>query len=116
LEFDPTTELLKIPLPLTKQEMRVGERYFPKSNPISRSKLRRYWQIYGDHVSDFWITADGLAIPHKQNWIAVGRYLDGSRRDRLRHQIKLIGAFELYSFQPNAHPVGSWRDRENFAR
>jgi hypothetical protein len=62
VEFDSNSELCEIALPLGKKLMRLRERNFAKADAIAAAKLGRDWKIDRDHVRDFGITANGLAI------------------------------------------------------
>ena len=58
-----------------------------KTNLIARPKLRGNRQIDRDHVRDFRITADGLAITEQENRLSIWGNLQRPGRDRFGKKI-----------------------------
>ena len=82
--FQYAPKLFEITLAFRQDSMRVGERHFVEANPVTCAQLRRDSKIDSDHVGDFRVTANGLAIIEQENRLTTRRYLHGSRRDRFR--------------------------------
>ena len=85
--------------------MRIMKRDFEKTNAITGTKLRRNAKIDRDHVSYFWIPADGLAISQKQNRFAAWWNLDCAGRDRFRNKIGLVLAIQFRTIKTNSHAI-----------
>ena len=67
LQTQADAETLQVAGALKEKSVRIGQRDFEKMDAITRTKLRRNAKIDRDHVSYFWIAADGLAILQKQD-------------------------------------------------
>ena len=83
MRLESAPELFHISLPFEQERMRITNRNLGEANPIAGALLCGDWKIDRDHVPDFWITADGLAIIQKQNRFAARRNLDRTRSHRL---------------------------------
>src|SRR5215468_3326147 len=92
--------------------MSVLQRNFEKANGVSRTKLRRNAQIDCDHMSYFWIAADGLAISQKQNRFAARWNLNCAGCNRFRNKIGFVLAFQFRTIKAKAHAIGICRNRE----
>ncbi len=96
--------------------MCLRERDFAKADAIASAQLRGDGKIDRDHVRDFRITANGLAISKQNNRFASGRHLNRSWCNRFGDKIDIMISLQLYTFEPHAHPVRIWRDDEYFIR
>src|SRR6266404_5868679 len=67
LQRNSSLKALEITLTFEQKPMRIYNRHFGKTNAITGPKLSRNAKIDSDHVPDFGITTDGLAIAKKQN-------------------------------------------------
>ena len=87
--------------------MGILYRNFEKTNAITGTKLRCNAKIDRDHVSYFWIPADGLAISQKQNSRQVGTWwnLDCARRDCFGNKIGFVVAFQFRTIKANTHTI-----------
>ena len=85
--------------------MRILQRDFGKTNAITGTKLRRNAKIDRDHVSYFWVPADGLAISQKQNRFTAWWNLDCAGRDRFRNKIGFVLAFQFRTIKANTHAI-----------
>src|SRR5215831_16312303 len=92
--------------------MRILQRDFGKTHVITSPKLRCDAKIDYDHVSYFWIPADGLAISQKQNRFAAWWNLDCAGRNRFGNKIGFVLAFQFRTIKTNSHAVGIWRNGE----
>src|SRR2546423_14098481 len=100
MQTDARAKNAKVFFSLAQQCLRVAERDFLKANLLAGPKLGGDGQVHRDHVRDFWITANGLAITEQKNRLAVRWNLDRARRDRVRKQIAGLDAFECRLGQP----------------
>ncbi len=60
-------EAREILFAFAQELLRLGQRDFVETNEIAGPKLRGNRQVHRDHVSDFRITTDGLAITEQEN-------------------------------------------------
>lgn len=93
MRLQSAPKLLEISLALGQQLMRVRKGDFAKTHLIAGAKLRRDWKIDRDHVRDFWITPDRLAISEQENRLPARRNLNGPRRNRFRNKIDIVISF-----------------------
>ena len=114
MRFESAPELFQISLAFEQQRVRISYRNFGKANSIARAQLRSDWKIDRDHVGDFWITADRLAIIEKQNRLAARRNLDRAWRHRFRKKIDIFTSFEARTVQSNSHSIGIGRYEKTF--
>src|ERR1700724_449359 len=114
MRFQSAPELFPVSLAFEEQRVRITNRNFAKTNSIAGKQLSGDRKIDGDHVRDFWITADGLAIIEKQNWFSARRDLDCAGRHRFGKKIDILASFETRTIQPNSHSVGIWRHEKTF--
>src|SRR6185503_1806635 len=77
-------------LAFAQTPLRFVQRDLLETDGSARPKLRRHGKVYRDHVRDFRITTDGLAIPEQQNWFSVRGNLNCSRRDGLGREIARV--------------------------
>src|ERR1700731_364201 len=109
MRFQSAPELFQVSLAFEEQRVRITNRNFAKTNSIAGTQLGGDRKIDGDHVRDFRIAADGLAIIEKQNRFAVRWDLDCAGRHRFGKKIDILASFETRTIQPNSHSVGIWR-------
>src|SRR6266571_108281 len=114
MRFESAPELFQISLAFEQQRVRISYRNFGKANSIARTQLRSDRKIDRDHVGDFWITANGLAIIEKQNRFTTRRDLDRARSDCLGEKIYLFPSLKTRTVQPNSHSIGIGRDEKTF--
>jgi hypothetical protein len=65
VQTESDTKALEFTLALKQKPVRLGQRDFGKTNDVASAKLYRDAKIDGDHVRDFRVTADWLAISQK---------------------------------------------------
>ena len=65
MQTESDTKALEFTLSLKQKPVRLGQRDFGKTNDVASTKLCGDAKIDGDHVRDFRITTDGLAISQK---------------------------------------------------
>src|SRR5439155_9037028 len=125
MEFDSNSEFCEIALPLGKKLMRLRERDFAKADAIAGAKLGRDWKIDRDHVRDFRITANGLAISKQNNWFAARRHLNRSWHNRFGDQVHaarrggsrdIVSSFQLRTIEPRGHSIRLGGDGKSFIR
>ena len=99
------TEANKILFALLQEFLGVRQQDLVEADGFAGPELGGNGQVYGDHVRDFWITADGLAIPEQKNRFPIWWHLDGSRSYCLGDEIARVQAFQGRAFQPHRHAV-----------
>src|SRR5438105_11483240 len=72
--------------------MRICKGTLAKANLIASAQLSCHRKIDRDHVRDFRITANGLAISEQQDRFAAWRDLDRARSNRFRDKIDPLRA------------------------
>ena len=82
MQAEAETKKRQIARARNQQFLRLRERDFSKTHLISGHELSGSGEIDRDHVRDFRVAADGLAISKEQNRIATRRDLNGAGRDR----------------------------------
>ena len=110
------SKLGEVAFALKPQTMRIRERHFAKVDLVVGAQLRRDRQIDRDHVRDFWIAADRLAISEKQNRFSARRHLHCSGRDCFGNKIARSRRLQFRSIEAYAHAVGIRRNDERFVR
>src|SRR5438132_1648266 len=105
MRLQSSAKLFEVSLAFEQKRVRVAKRNFGETNSIARAQLRRDRKIDRNHVRDFWITANGLAIIEKQNRFAARRDLHGARRDRFRNKIDIVISFKPETIEPDSHSV-----------
>src|SRR5690242_17321379 len=105
MRFESAPELFEVTFTFQQNSMGVGEKHFTKAHPIGGSELRGDCQINRDHVREFRVRADGLAIIEQQNWFSIRRDLDRARSNRFRKKFSFVVSLEPWTFQPDAHAV-----------
>ena len=81
--------------------MRIFQGHFGKTNAITGTKLRRNAKIDRNHVSYFWVPADGLAISQKQNRFTAWWNLDCAGRNCFGNKISFVFAFQFRTIEAN---------------
>ena len=88
----------------------IGTRYKEKiaatTDVYQQDKLRRDRQVHRDHVGDFRITTDGLAITEQENRCSVWRNLHRAGRDSFGQQIARIETVQPRSIEADTHAIG----------
>ena len=112
MQAQPDPEPGEIFFAFAQEPLRFHQGNLTKAHLMARAQLRRDRKIGCDHVRDFRITANGLAIAEQQNWLAVRRNLKRAWRDRFGKQIARVHSNEGRSVEARSHPVGCGGDGE----
>src|SRR5436853_2559742 len=110
--FQSAPELFQVSLAFEQERMRISYRDFAETNSIAGTQLSCDRKIDRNHVRDFWVAADGLAIIEKQNRFAARRDLDCAGRNRLGKKINILTPFKTRTVQPDSHSIGIGRHEE----
>ena len=82
----------------------------PEAHLGSRPGTGEFGDIRRDDVANLRIAADGLALTHQDDGLALRGYLQGSSDHWLGHHLPRLPELELGSLKPRARAVGGRAD------
>ncbi len=116
MRLQPAPELLEVLLAINQKLVRICKRNFAKANLIASAQLSRNWKIDRNHVRDFRITANGLAISEQEDRFPIWRNLDRAGSNCFRDKIDKFISFQLRTFETHPHSIRIGRNNEFVGR
>src|ERR1700719_1317183 len=105
MQFNSAAKLLQVALTLDKPPVCFRQRDFAKTDAVTGAQLRRDGKINRDHVCNFWITPNRLAISKQENGLTARRHLNRSGRDSFRNKIDIVISLQVRTLESRTHSI-----------